>query len=269
MSEPLPKSICRILLAFGEENDVTGTFEAAAGLAQRLNAELHGLYLEDIDLLHLAGLPFARETGTTTAVTRRLRYPDIERGWQQQAARLQKNLSDIAARRQLRWSFQVLRGRMTALATEVTTTDVVAVSAMTRSRVEVLRTLPGPVLILPPVAAPGSAVGVLMDETPESEAALGFADTLVPDAGGDALRVIVVSAPDTHGQTRQQTDHMLSAKGVRARVLSLAVPEAVALTSLLKTSAVGTLVLPAGIVARSPWLRAWLERPSCAVWVMR
>ena len=37
--------------------------EAAAQLAARMQAELVGLFVEDIDLLHLAGLPFAREVG--------------------------------------------------------------------------------------------------------------------------------------------------------------------------------------------------------------
>ena len=59
--------IRRILLALEAGNGGSAAMEAATHLAAQLNAELHGLFLEDINLIRLAELPFAREIGLTSA----------------------------------------------------------------------------------------------------------------------------------------------------------------------------------------------------------
>ena len=71
MSEAKPESSSRRILVvldaspFGLE-----ALEAAAGLAARLRAELQGLFVEDVDLLRLAGLPFARELAYSSSQRR-------------------------------------------------------------------------------------------------------------------------------------------------------------------------------------------------------
>ncbi|MBK7177644.1 MAG: universal stress protein [Chloroflexi bacterium] len=57
--------IQRILVALDASPHSLAALEAAIDLAERLDAELQGLFVEDINLLRLAQLPFARE----------LRYP--------------------------------------------------------------------------------------------------------------------------------------------------------------------------------------------------
>ena len=51
----------RILVAIDTSPHGSAALEAAARLATELRAELEGLFIEDINLLRLAGLPFARE----------------------------------------------------------------------------------------------------------------------------------------------------------------------------------------------------------------
>lgn len=270
MSTSLPTTIRRILLALGEENDMASAFEFTASLAQVLDAELRGLYVEDADLLRLAGLPFARETGTTTAVVRRLQGPDIERGWQRQAVRLQKNLAEVAARRQLRWSFQVVRGRMTThVVEEATTTDLVAVTSLSRTSGETLQTLDCPLLILPTRPALGSAVGVLVDGSPTSELALRFAVALMPEDGSDCLRIFTVAGQDMRRVMEKRAERILSDAGVHTRAITLAAADATALTHSLRIEGTRTLVVAAADAAQSLWLRPLLEKPPCAAWLVR
>lgn len=270
MSASLPTTIRRILFALGEENDIAGAFEATASLAQQLGAELHGLFVEDADLLRLAGLPFARETGLATAASRRLQHPDIERGWQRQAARLQKNLSEVATRRQLRWSFQVVRGRMTAQVAEVAlASDLVAVTSATRTTVETLQALGCPVLILPSGATLASPVGVLFDDTPESDTALRIAAAFVSTANEDGMSVFAVSTTGAGESAGKRAKSILADSGARAHVAYLAAPDAATLSRLLRMQGIRTLVLAAETVARLSWLRPLLDRPPCAVWLTR
>jgi single-stranded-DNA-specific exonuclease len=53
--------------------------EAAVALARGLDAELLGLFVEDLDLLRFAALPFAHEIGLASAVRRRLDPAALER----------------------------------------------------------------------------------------------------------------------------------------------------------------------------------------------
>src|SRR4030066_1013786 len=106
--------IRRILLGLDTATPGLAAFEAASMLAARLDAELHALFVEDINLLRLAALPFARETRLTSATTRRLQNPDMERALRAEATRAQATLATVATRLNVRWSFQVTRGQMAA-----------------------------------------------------------------------------------------------------------------------------------------------------------
>jgi hypothetical protein len=84
--------------------------EAAARLAARTQAELVCLFVEDVDLLRLAGLPFAREVGYPSAALRPLDVAAMERALRATAQEVQRTLTAIAARAPLNWSFRVARG---------------------------------------------------------------------------------------------------------------------------------------------------------------
>lgn len=84
--------------------------EATAQLAQRVDAELLGLFVEDADLLRFAELPFALEIGHASAQRRRPDPAALQREMRELAAAAERALADIAARMPVRWSFRVTRG---------------------------------------------------------------------------------------------------------------------------------------------------------------
>jgi hypothetical protein len=83
---------------------------AAAALADKLEAELVGLFVEDVDLLHFAGLPFAREVGFTSATRRPLDVAAMERSLRALAKDAHETLALVARGTPVRWSFRVARG---------------------------------------------------------------------------------------------------------------------------------------------------------------
>ncbi len=97
--EPGP-TVERILIAL----------EAAAELGRRLRTRLVGLYIEDLQLLRAAELPFVREIGSASGVARSLDRHDLEQEFQVQARRAQQALATAAEGAQLEWEFQVRRG---------------------------------------------------------------------------------------------------------------------------------------------------------------
>lgn len=108
---PEVRDIRRILLALDSCQDLAA-LEAAAALAEHLRAQLVGMFVEDTELLRLAGLPFAREIAFGSAASRPLELAQLERELRGQAGRLRRLLEQHADRRRLQWSFSVVRGSL-------------------------------------------------------------------------------------------------------------------------------------------------------------
>jgi hypothetical protein len=104
----------RIWVALDESPSSAAALTAAAALAAEMDAELAGLFVEDVNLQHLIGLPFAREFSLLTGAGSPLSLGEVERTWQREAETMQRLLAEAASRLRLRWSFRVARGRVSA-----------------------------------------------------------------------------------------------------------------------------------------------------------
>jgi nucleotide-binding universal stress UspA family protein len=101
-------------VALDASRESLAALEAAVRVAARLNAELAGVFVEDIDLFNLAALPFARAFGLTAGQARKLDPESVEREWRNQAAAARRALEQAAAAMQVPWSFRVARGKVQA-----------------------------------------------------------------------------------------------------------------------------------------------------------
>ncbi|MEK6587857.1 MAG: universal stress protein [Chloroflexota bacterium] len=108
------EQIRRILVALDASPHSLSALEAAVELAADLSAELVGVFVEDVNLVRMAGLPVTREVGHTSARLREIDLRRIERDLHGQALRAEKALATAARRRQVRWSFRVSRGSIGA-----------------------------------------------------------------------------------------------------------------------------------------------------------
>ena len=88
--------------------------EAAAAYAAHAEAELVGLFVENVDLLNFAGLPFAHEVGAGSAGRRALNVSTMERSLRLAANEAREMLASVASGAALRWSFSVKRGVVAA-----------------------------------------------------------------------------------------------------------------------------------------------------------
>lgn len=100
----------RILVALDASPQSIAALRAAAELAALMEAELEGLFIEDINLLHLCGLPFSHEIGSYTAKRRQLDNLALERQLRAVATTIQRAMNEVTTRTPVRWHFQVRRG---------------------------------------------------------------------------------------------------------------------------------------------------------------
>jgi K+-sensing histidine kinase KdpD len=102
--------IRRVIVGLDPASQSRALLEAAAELAGQMQAELLGLFVENQDLLHFAGLPFAREVGFESATRRALDVESMERSLRALAQDARQVLEAVAGPAQVQWSFRVVRG---------------------------------------------------------------------------------------------------------------------------------------------------------------
>ncbi len=100
----------RILVALDSSACGQAALQAAVLLATSIRAELEGLFVEDEDLVRLAGLPFAREIDVTSASTRPLQVADMERELRAVSEKTEKAFARALQQLDLAWKFRTIRG---------------------------------------------------------------------------------------------------------------------------------------------------------------
>lgn len=214
---------------------------AAVTLAQALDAELAGLFVEDVDLQHLFGLPFAREFSALTGAGQPLTQGDVERTWRREADALQRLLAAAAERQRLRWSFRVARGRVSAeMRTLAHAFDLVVLG--TQPGVLAVTRTTSHLIDRPPQPAEGPVL-VLFESMPASASSLSMAAMLARRRGSDV--VLMVAAPDGDAyRAACATGHAaLKEQGLDGRCIRLHALDGASLIEAARREQAGCLVL--------------------------
>ncbi len=265
--------IRRILVALDASAASGAALGAAVRLAAGMEAELLGLFVEDINLLRFAGLPFAREVGFLTARTRRMGSADMESALRAQASLAQEALTTAAQGQHLRCSFRVVRGEVSAQLLEAAhevdllviglkTRDVRRVGATVR---EIITVAPRPVLILPSGVDVRPPILAFYDGSPGSTQALSVATRLAQMERG----VLTVLYPASEHRLHEEIAGSLEGSGLTLRYRGLTRTDVTSLAHAALTEAAGVLVLGAGFLFEEGTLEEMLGRLNCAVLLAR
>ena len=103
----------RVLVALDASEHSMAALQAAAQLAALMQAELHGVFVEDVNLVRVGGIPMCNEVGTFSSGPRAIDNGTVRRMFQVMKAKMQRALEQAAERSQVRWSFRVERGGVT------------------------------------------------------------------------------------------------------------------------------------------------------------
>jgi hypothetical protein len=180
MSGPIERVV--VTLDAGSEN--RAAIETAVRLAARTGMPLHGAFVEDEDLLRLAGLPFARQVTIGRGIER-LTPESVALHLLAQAEQARQELSAAATQYRVEYSFEIVRGAGGTAAGGTAAggaseRDLVVAGGLTRPiagwfRVEcrwwsTIEATPAPFLLARTVsrAAPGAVAILLRDRNPAS-----------------------------------------------------------------------------------------------------
>lgn len=257
----------QILVALDASPYSLAALRAAANLAALLQAELHGIFVEDEELLRLCGLPFSREIGLLSAQPRQLESQAIERQLRAQAATLRRTLAQIAEGLQLHWSFRVTRGRvpdqLLAAAENALLLSLGRVGrslgrSMGGTTQVIVERAPLPVLVTGKDGQVQPPYTVLYTGTASAARALRLATRLAQSSGYELQLWVPGQATDIE-RNDPQIASTREAAGVRSRLTYFATADT--LQRALTTARTGTLILP---VEQLEWL-AKLSGPVIVV----
>jgi hypothetical protein len=99
----------RVVVPLDVVSETDLAIDSAARLATRWRVPLHGVFVEDEELISFAGLPFARQVTLATGLEP-LTKGHMEDHFRAFAERLRRELAAAAARHGVEWSFEVVRG---------------------------------------------------------------------------------------------------------------------------------------------------------------
>lgn len=102
--------VARIVAALHPRRPIGTQVDVLAKHALAMNAEVVGLFVEDIDMLRFAAMPFACEIGTASARRRTTDVAAVERYMADRAAELRQTLGRVLDHTTVVWSFRVARG---------------------------------------------------------------------------------------------------------------------------------------------------------------
>ena len=245
----------RILVALDASTHSMAALAAAVELAAAMEAELEGLFVEDVNLVRLAGLPFVREVRHTASVEV-LDSTRMERALKAQASQAREALETAAGRAQVHWSFRVVRGHVAQEVLQAASqADLVTLGKQGRSKspgarlgstaLRVALHVPGALLLVERGVPGGQPVLVLYDGSDGAQRALDAAARLAKMSGTHLIVLLLAGAPDAAKQLEQQAGLRIEPHRVHPRFHTLHEADAQSLLRVLQSEGGGLVVLAA------------------------
>ncbi|MBI1423502.1 MAG: hypothetical protein GC149_08565 [Gammaproteobacteria bacterium] len=273
--------IKRILVALDASEANHSALQAAALLASQLQAELQALFVEDINLLRLAELPFAREMMFGSREGRRITLTNMERQIQAQASRLRQLVAATAQQARIKAEFKVLRGQISSellLAAQQMDLLILGKNAqllqqnlrLGKVAQEVLAAVNCNVMLLQYGAHIERPVAVLFDGSEASQRALLLGMQL---AHGDHDHLTVIypaTDPEQQAALQQQVTTITQPVGIEPGQMQLASNSYSALLQSLATCKGRILIVESGSEVLNPEsVKSLIQQSPVPVIVMR
>lgn len=249
--------IHRILVAVDASPHSQAALEAAVEMAAHFEAELLGIFVEDINLLRAAALPFARELGGYSARLRRMSEEQVERHFRARVRQIERLFRRLSEREAIHGSFRVVRGtvgteiRIAAQEADVLIVGRVGWSQMRERQVgstaleACCAEIPGVTVVLQEGARLAPPLTVVYDGSLASRLALFIAAQLVDELSGP-LRVLALTDDDARlPELRAEASAILDGLDVVHQTRGLATSGLINLVQAIYALETSTLLVPA------------------------
>jgi len=232
--------------------------ERITRLAQRIDAELEVVFVEDIDVLKLAELPFLQEFRPNSMRFELVDAERMERELQATARRAERALASIARKRGITWQFRIWRGSLERELLDAIEADILALSWLGALQISRQR----------PRRPPG--VAVWFDGSPATERALETAGSLASDPNVPLTILVCDADRERRRALRDRAGEILSRQRPRPDYIGVSEVDIPSIARVLRNCASAVLVLDRdNRLVRSGSLRGALDRLGCSLFLVR
>ena len=255
MSEPVAEFVVRrILVALDASAQSLAALNAAVVLAAELGADVEGLFVEDANLVRIAMLPVSRRVLFPSAAEEPLDSTLMEHELRALARRAQRSLAMMAERYGIRWSFRVVRGKVTVeILSAASGSDLLTVGRCGWSlarRMQLGSTAqgaainaPGALLLVKRPLTAGRPVMAVFDGSPSAVQALKAATRFASALQSRLAVFLLPDAPQDVKSLVSQAVTIMKGNEVEADFRTLLATDAPQLADAIESVAGGLLVL--------------------------
>jgi nucleotide-binding universal stress UspA family protein len=268
----------RVVVPLDAASERRTAIETAARLAARTKARLHGVFVEDEDLLRLAGLPFARQV-MQQAGAAPFTPDEAELSLRASAERSRAELLEAARRHHVESSFEIIRGGADAALRTAGERDLLVAGGQTRPiaghfRVESrwwssIEVASGPLLLARRDWRGGGSLLVVLRDLGPVSARLLDAAVRVAEARDAAVRIRCPSGRIDDAEFNNWIAARLQGHSVRLQIdmVSDGLSE---LQQRIAQLDCGLLAIEAGLIEGWPGgIREFIESFPCDVLIVR
>lgn len=255
MSEPVTEFVVRrILVTLDASAQSLAALETAVTMAVGLGADGAGLFVEDVNLMRVAMLPVARRVLYPTGTEESLDSSRMERELKILARQAQKSLAMLAECSGIRWSFRVVRGKVTVeVLAAASESDLLTVGRSGWSLARKMQlgstaqnaaaNAPKALLLVKRPLAIERSVMVLFDSSPLAQQALNAATGLATTFRSLLTVFLVTDSLANAKKLERQAARLIKPKAVQTRFQALYTTEAQYLADAIASEAGGLLIL--------------------------
>jgi nucleotide-binding universal stress UspA family protein len=270
----------RIVVAIDSSAGSAAALDAVAALAARLQAELEGLFVEDVNLARLAELPVGREI-CFNGVCRDFTAVQLAAQYREQAAVARRALAAAAARARIACAFRVARGQVDVeIMSAAGSADLLVLGTgasalgrrgrLGRTARTAAERAPRSVLIAKPGAWALAAPLVYYDGSPGARRALAAAARIAGGRDGALTVLIVAAAVDRAAALRAEVTALLAPYEAQPAFLHGGQPAPAEICRLAARAGADVLVIAAdAALTAAPDRLALLETIACPVLLVR
>jgi nucleotide-binding universal stress UspA family protein len=269
------RTIQRILVALDASHHSLAALQAATELARTLEAELLGLFVEDVNLLRAAGLPMARELQFPFARHAKMDPERMRRQLRAQAEQARRALSSTCEQHHIEWTFRVVRGSVSSkLLEEAAKADLLCMGRASRPVTQRLRMgstaratatrAQRSVLVISQGARIQAPIVVTYDGSSDTDQALLLARRLSMETGG-FLSILVPAEPSIPCEELQdQLAERLNVEDLVIRYRELSGSGVMSIVRAAQTEGCGTLVVSRALLGQEE-IGQLLDEVECPV----
>ena len=275
MSDPQPQfPVHRIVIALEPICENLKALEIAAEMAVRIKAGLHGIFMEDVNLLSAASLPFVHQVNLQSAGAHSFEPADVEAEFRALAGRARTCLQGLADHLKVPWSFAIHRGDRRSLVSATRRSDLLVVETATRPFARYMK-LPTDwseislhseraCLLLSTSVDRRKGTLVVYDGTDAGERAMAAAVALDGTVG--ALTIVAPAAASKGPEVRKR----LRVAGIEADLQRIERLDSAELRRVITRVSCDLVVLPVVLAfEHRSALRELLAAPPCAILLAR